>query len=510
MSTGSNYKRIAKNTTILYVRMLVVLLISLYTTRLVLQTLGIEDYGLYNVVGGVVGMLGILTSLLSQGTSRFITISLGEEDFKKLVSTLSASITIHVLLAIFVFIVGEILGFIVLDSLNINLDRIYAAKCVYHITLISSIIGILQAPFTAAIIAHEKMSIYAYMGIVDVLGKFAVVFLLKTINIDKLILYSFLILTINVVTFIIYFLYTKKTFLEFKYITLKYDKKLYSDIINYTGWNIVGSLAYTANNQGITIVLNIFGTTINAARGIASSISNAIYQFIYNFQVASKPQIIKLYALGECERMNNLISKVSRFSAYLVLLLGIPIFIEMEYLLSLWLVDVPQYTVAFARLTIIQILIQSIDLPIGVGIHAVGKMKLPNLTSSFIYLIILPITYLGIKVGFNPTFAYLCSICAYPIALLMDMLILHKYTLFKIKDFILSVLLRILFFTFISGIVTYLFVNMVIQVGFIRLIITTIISSVLLLFCIYFYGVTEGEKQYVKSIIYKILHKISL
>ena len=501
----ANTKRIAKNTMMLYVRMLFGMLVSLYTTRVVLNVLGADDYGINNLVGGVVGMMGIVTSLLSQGTSRFITIALGKGDEVVLKSTFSASMAIHIALGLVIFVVGELVGPSFIDNLNIAASRMDAAHFVFQLSLISSVIGIIQTPYGSAIVAHERMSIFAYISIWDVIAKLLVVYLLLVVDADKLKLFSLFYFIVGLITITIYILYCRKHFVECRTFKFKTDWNLYKDIFKYTGWNAIGAVAFTMNGQGITILLSVFGTAVNAARGIAGSISGVVYNFVGNFLAASRPQIVKLCAIRDYDGMNKLIIRTSKFSAYLIGLIGIPLFLEMEYVLNLWLKNVPDYTVVFARLTLIQGLIQAIDFPIGTGIHAVGKMKLPNITSAFIYMAILPISYVAIKLGASPEIAYIMIICVYPFALFMDLYIINKYTGFPAMNFLISIAMQSVLYIVVTALVVGLFVQGVLNAGFLRLMVTSIVSSLIFLPIIYFVGMTKGERLFITNIIAKKL-----
>lgn len=505
-SQTENTKRLAANTMMLYIRMLFSMVVSLFTTRVILDTLGASDYGISNLVGGVVGMMGIVTSLLSQGTTRFITIALGRNNCDELHNTFSASVTIHIILAATIAILGELIGPNLVSRLNITPDRMGAAQFVFQISLATSILGVLQTPFHASIVAHEKMSVYAYISIWDVLAKLGIVYLLLSIEVDKLKLYSTLYFIVGLITAMMYFFYCRKHFQECKTFILKPDRKLYKEIFNYTGWNAIGSLAFTMNGQGITILLSAFGTAVNAARGIAGSVSGVVYKFVDSFQSAAKPQIVKLCATQDYSNMNSLIVRVSKFSSYLVGFIGIPLFLEMEYVLHLWLKDVPDYTTVFARLTLLQGLIQAIDIPIGTGIHAVGKMKLPNITSAFIYMAILPISYIAIKLGTSPTIAYVLVVCVYPLAMFMDLYIIHKYTGFSPIKFMVEVLFRSTILILFTALATYLISCVNFDAGFVRLIVTVCASSLIFIPLVYLFGLRQGERDFIKGIVMKKLN----
>lgn len=499
---SENTKRIAKNTLMLYGRMLFNMVVSLYTTRVVLEVLGADNYGINSLVGGIVGMMGFVTSLLSEGTSRFITIALGKNDSKELSNTFSASFTIHLLLAFLILLIGEALGPWFVGRLNIPPDRMGAAQFVFQLSLFSSVIGIAQSPFNAAIVAHERMEVYAYISIWDVIAKLLVVYLLLIIDADKLKLFSSFYFIVSIITASFYFFYCRKHFSECRKFAIKVDWKLYKEIFNYTSWNAIGAIAFTMNGQGITIILNAFGTIVITARGIAGSISSTVYNFAGNFLAASRPQIVKLCAIKDYEGMNKLIARTSKFSSYLMGIIGIPLFLEMDYVLHLWLKDVPEYTTTFARLALIQGLVQAIDFPIGAGIHAVGKMKLPNITSAFIYMIILPVSYIAIKLGASPEITYILTVCVYPLALLMDLYILRLYTHFPIGHFISSVI-RSIFFILFTAFIVSLIVQSYMDSNIIRLCTTILLSCLIFIPLIYVGGMTNGERTFIKELTLK-------
>lgn len=503
---SENTKRIAKNTLMLYIRMLFVMAVSMFTTRVVVDILGAEDYGLNNLVGGIVGMMGIVTSLLSQGTSRFITIALGSGNEKELRNTFAASLTIHLALAILILILGEIIGPILVSRLNISPDRMGTAQFVFQLSLIGSIIGILQTPYHAAIIAHEKMEVYAYISIWDIVVKLLIVYLLLVVDIDKLKLYAIFYFIVGILSELMYLYYCRTRFAECKNWRYTIDFKLCKDIFNYTGWNALGACAFTMNSQGITILLSVFGTAVNAARGLAGSVANIAYRFVDGFQTAARPQITKFCAVGDYAAMNNLIVRTSKFSSYLMGIIGIPLYIEMEFFLDIWLKEVPDYTVIFTRLTLVQFLIQSMDFPIGSGIHAVGKMKLPNMTSAFIYMAILPISYIAIQLGASPEITYILTICIYPLAMFMDLYIINKYTGFNVWQFLTGVVLKSVVFIIFTAIVSYYIADNVTQNVIWRVIVTTLTSTITFIPLVYIFGLTQGERNYIVSTLKKKLH----
>lgn len=501
-----NNKRIAKNTIYLYLRMLALMLVGLYSSRVIIQVLGVEDYGINNVVGGFVVMLTFFNNLLSQGSSRFITFYLGKGNEEQLKKVFSACVTIHLVMGLLILLCGETVGlWFVNTQLNLDPERMNAANWVYQFALFSTFLNVAQTPYSAAVISHEKMSVFAWMTIFDVTVKLLVVFLLPIVPFDRLIALAIFNFAVNLIIVIIYRQYCYRKFAECTF-HLGYDKQLYKDMFVYTGWNTFGATAFMAKDQGINVLLNIFyGTVVNAARGIAMTISGIVNQFISNFQRSATPQIIKYYSSGDTSQMNKLICDTSKYTTYIFMIIAIPVFIEAETLLQLWLDMVPEYTVWFVRLTIIQTMIASIDSPIGQGIHAYGKMKLPNLTSALIYLSILPISWLAMHMGASPIVAYWVTVLVYPFAMACDLWILNKYSGFDVLHFLRDVVSRCLLFCLAIGAGPYI-IHYYMEPSLLRLLIvggTCVIISVLL---IYYYGIPAHIRQLV---VQKIKSKFS-
>ena len=507
----TQYKRIAKNTLLLYARFLVMLFISLFTSRIILKALGFNDFGLYNVVGGFVSLLAFFNSYIAEGTSRFITYALGEHDDNKLKKTFSGALTLHVILAGFILIAAETVGlWYVQNKLNIQAGREDVALFVYQLSIITCCVGVMQTPFSACIMAHEDMNIYAYFSIFDVVMKLVIVYLLMVVDTDKLRMYAVFYFCVSLITSSFYLIYCLRKYKECRF-RLKIEIPLYKNMFRYIGWKSVGAIAFTLNGQGITVLLNMFfGTVINAARGVAGSVSNIVSQFVFNFQAAMQPQIVKHYANGEVEEMCNLVLYCAKYSSYLCMLFGIPIFIEADTILKIWLGNVPPCADIFVRLTIIQIMIQAIDFPVGYGINAVGKMALPNMTSSVVYLLILPLTYLALKLGANPTMAYIISIACYPGALFFDVWILHKYAGLNIRKYYCGIVVKTTFFVLLCGIVPMILHNSM-QESFLRLCVVTTASLALSCPLIYFKGLDDKARKLVngkvKTKILRIIRK---
>lgn len=330
-TTIDNNKRIAKNTIYLYLRMLLTMSVGIYTSRIVLKTLGVSDFGVYNVMGGVIGMLGYVNTLLAGGTSRFLTIGLGEGNPAKLKLTFSTTFVLTMLTAGLVIVLGETIGlWFVNNYLNIAENRMEAANWVYQCALISSALTITQSPFTASVISHEKMSIYAYMSILDALMKLGIVYMLLAFDFDKLKLYAFLMLVVNFIDIVIYRTYCIRKFAECAF-SLKFDTDTFKKMFNFSGWNMLGSLSAVLMNQGVSIILNIFfGTVINAAKGVSNQVNNIVQQLYSNFQLAARPQIMKYYAQRQYDEMFKLMTNASKYCAFLLLCIIVPLLINIS------------------------------------------------------------------------------------------------------------------------------------------------------------------------------------
>ena len=398
-----NNKRIAKNTLLLYFRMFFMMAINLYTSRIVLNTLGIEDYGIQNVVGGVITMLSFLTNSLGAATSRFITYDLGKNDINNLKNTFGNILSIHILLSILILTIGETIGLYFLKyQLTIPTNRIDAAFWVYQFSVFSSILAVLSVPYNAIIIAHEKMGAFAYITIIDAILKLLIVYLLIISPLDKLVTYSFFLFLIQSIDRLIYSIYCKSKFIEAK-AKPQFDKKIFRNILSFAGWTMNGNLAIIGYTQGLNILLNIFfGPAINAARGIAVQVQNVIRNFCNNFQMALNPQITKSFAKGDLTNMHNLIIVSSKFSFYLLFLLSLPIMLEAQIILNWWLGIIPNHTIIFLRLILCSCMLIALSNPIIISIHATGKIKKFQLIEGSMLLTIVPIAYILLKIYHLP------------------------------------------------------------------------------------------------------------
>lgn len=400
MHTSGDSKRIAKNTLLLYGRMALTMLVALFTSRVVLQALGVTDFGVYNVVGGVVAMMGFLNGSLGGATSRFITYELGLGDKGNVRHVFRCAVSIHYLLAALVLVIAETAGlWFVLEKLVIPDERMTAALWVYQCSVLTVVVTIISSPYNALIIAHERMSAFAYISIIEVFLKLGIVYLLMAVNADRLILYATLLLVVQVSIRFIYSGYCSRHFPETSSRWL-WDKRKSREIFNYAGWTLNGNLAYIGYTQGINILLNLFfGPAVNAARGISVQVQSAVNQFCVNFFTAVRPQVTKSYAQGELDYMHRLIVYGSKYGFFLILLVAVPILVNTEYILRLWLGQVPAHTVAFTRLMLIASMNYALSNPTLMGIHATGDLKKFQLIEGTLLLTVVPVAYVFLKWG---------------------------------------------------------------------------------------------------------------
>ncbi len=409
-------KTIAKNTLFLYFRMMVTMAITLYTSRVVLKILGIDDYGIYQAVGGIVGFLSFLNNALGTGTSRFITFGLGEGDKDKLKKIFSTTLTVHICLAVFIVVLAETIGlWFLYNKLVIPSNRFDASLMVYHLSIITAFFSLTQVPYGACIIAHEKMSVYAYVSIVDAVLKLLIVYLLGIGDIDKLKLYALLLCLIQVGEIIFYRIYCVKRFEESKF-KLLIDKPIFKEIASFSGWSLFAGGAIALNSQGILMLLNMFfAPAVVTARSISLQVNNTVNQFVTNFQTAANPQIVKLYAAKDYERSKRLLLQTTKFSYYLMLLLCLPVCLCAQQLLDIWLEEVPDYAVIFLQIIIVQSLFCVFDTSFYRALYAKGRLKENALISPTILFLSFPIVYVLFKNGYSPVALSWASLISYAI-----------------------------------------------------------------------------------------------
>ena len=398
----SDNKRIAKNTLFLYVRMLFVMGVSLYAARVVLDKLGVDDYSLYNVVGGIVGMLSFLNGTLSIGTSRFLTYELGRKDENRLSLTFNTTFYAHLALGIlFIFLLETGGVWYIYNKLVVEASRLGAAMIVFQISIFASLIALIQVPYTSLILAHEEMGVYAYVGVFEAVAKLGVIYALVVSDTDKLILYAVLIAVVQLLVAICYIIYCHRNYLESR-LKLLYDKSIMKSLLSFSGWNVLANLSETLKLQGYIILLNLFFQPfVVAAQTIGNQVAGAMMQFIGNFRNAINPQVIKLYAAGEYEESKRLTLSTTVFVFDLVLLLGLPTIFVMEPIMNLWLVDVPPYTIVFTQYIVVQRILSTFDASFYIPMMAAGKIKTNSIISSCFGPGLFVLLYLLFRFGFD-------------------------------------------------------------------------------------------------------------
>lgn len=499
MNNSQNVKRLAKNTILLYVRMFVSMLISLYTSRVILDTLGVEDYGIYNVVGGLVGMFGIVTSTLNTAVSRFLTVELGRDDQERLKRVFSTSLTIQIILSLIIVVIAETVGLWYINNVMvIPPDRLNAANWCFQFSIITSVIGLIIVPYNSVIIAHEHMSIYAYMGIFSSLFALFIAFMIGYSPIDKLVFYGFLLLCSTLISFIVYSYYCRKHFSEAQFkVTL--DKEMLRTMFGFAGWNFIGAGSGILRDYGGNLLINFyFGPVVNAARGISNSVNHAITQFSTNFTVALKPQIMKSYASGDYNYMNSLIYKGSKISVFLMLFISTPILLNTPFVLGVWLKEVPDHTVLFTQLAIIYTMIEMISSPLITVMLATGDIRNYQIVVGGIQCLNIPIAWLLLHMGAIPEIVVIVSIfiahCTFSARLYM----LKGMIKLDAGAFVKKVYLRILL-TAVVGIILPFILHIYIPSGWSNFLIVSVVSVISMGLSILFVGFEKSERDFVLS-----------
>ena len=440
---SSNNKTIAKNTAFLYIRMIVVLLVSLYTTRVVLRVLGVVDYGVYNVVGGFVSMFGFLNTSLVGATQRYYNFETSRNGIEGLRKVYTASLVIQSLLALVILFLLETFGiWYVNHVMVVPPERVMAANFLFQFSTISLLLVIMQIPYSAAIVSFERMDYYALVGVIDVFLRLVIVIALPFFVFDKLILYGLFILSIGIVNYFLFYIYAKKNFLDLK-IAKPISRALFKEMLSFSGWNVLGTFAGMMKSQGLNMLLNwFFGPVVNAARGIASQIMSALNGFSINIVAAFRPQLVDSYAISDYERTRKIMFSESKICYCLVLVLLMPLVFEIDYVLALWLdKDVPEYTSVFTLLVLLIMLVSTLNTPLSQVVHATGKMKVYQLVTSLITCAIVPISWVFLRLGFSPTSVFVVSFILTIINQVISVLIVRNIFPFSIKAYLKTVII---------------------------------------------------------------------
>lgn len=489
-----NNKRIARNTAMLYIRMLFSMAVSFYTSRVVLALLGVDDFGIYNVVGGIVVLFSFLNNAMGASTQRFLNFELGKGDMSQVKKIFSMSMTSHISIALLVLILSETVGLWLLNThMNIPADRMSAANWVYQFSVLSCCIKIVQIPYQASIIAYERMSFYAYISIVEVVVKLLVVFLLMWGDFDRLILYAVLSTAVSLVIYSVYKMYCTRTFATCRY-TLFWDAKLYRTLMSFSGWNLFGSMANVAVQQGGNILLNIFsGVAVNAALGVANQVSAAIYGFVSNFQLAFSPSITKSYASGDREYFMDLIFKASRYSYFLLFLLSLPVLLCCEFVMGVWLETVPPYAISFCRLILVYMLIDAVASPLWTSMQATGKIRNYQIMVGCLALINLPLAYAVLYVGMSPSWVLIIRVSVNAVIFVARLIYMRGMMPFSVRNYVLQVGGRIVAVNLLA-VPLPLWVSFYLPDGWTRLVATTLVAVLCTVVAICCVGLKRSER----------------
>lgn len=502
----TNNRRIAKNAIVLYIRMFISMIVGLYTSRVILNTLGVEDFGIYGVVGGVVGMLGFLNASMSGATSRYIIFELGTGELKRLKDTFSMSLIIHIAIALIVFIFAETVGlWFLCNKLIIPDNRMEAALWVYQLSIFSAMLSITQTPYNACIIAHEKMNIYAYIEILNIILRLVIVYILLIGNWDKLKLYSLLTFLVSVLIMSIYRVYCTRNFVETKFHKVR-DKSIFKPLLSFSGWDLYGNLCVTAKAQGIIYIVNIFfGVALNAASSIAGTVSGTLRGFTANIITAFRPQIIKSYSAHRIDKMQILIEDALKYTSILIIFISVPIFLEMHYILNMWLGIVPNHTVMFCRIFLISNVVGLINSIISIGVHAEGHIKQISFITGTLYVFIPVLSYLAlIFVTDNVNTVYVIDLLVFIVVLCVNIIILKK----KIPQLKIKKLLEKTTISYLVGLIAVipaLYIHNALIQGGLRLILVFSIYFITLCIMDYWLVISKDDRIFIKTKMESIL-----
>ena len=491
-----NRRRIAGNTLLLYLRMGLIMLISLYASRVVLNVLGETDFGLYNVIGGIVVTFAFLNSVMNSACNRYYSMELGREDYTALHKVFSVNVIIFGAIALLILLLSETVGLWILErKMNIPADRMNAARWVYQLSIFSFLASVLAIPYKSIITAKEKMKVYAYCSVVEAVPKLGAVFLLAVSPIDKLIFYAILMLIVSVGTNAFYPIYCYRFYEECRG-RAAWDRDLGREILGFNGWGVIGSMAAIGRNQGINILLNMFyGPVVNAARGVANIVYFNIYQFVQNYVLAVNPQVVKAYAAGEREDMMKLVFQTSKFAYFLLFVIVMPLMLEVDQVLDLWLVDVPAHAAAFTIYLLAAALVDSMHHPLYYAVQATGRVKWYNILVGSTQLLVPILAYVVLKTSkVQPELIFAMVVVACVIAQIIRIIITGKYVGMNIGQYLLKVLLPVLLVSAVSPVLPWLVVRSM-EPTFGRLCLTVAVSILAVGLAVLLIGLDRDERK---------------
>lgn len=502
MADVSNNQRIAQNSILLSVRMVLVMAISLYISRITLQNLGIEDFGIYNVVCGFVAMFTFLSAAMTSGIQRFYNYEYAKSGIEGANKVFITSIYTQAILAFFIVLLLESIGLWYINSkMVIPLERMSAAKWIFQISVISLVITMIQATFDAAIMAHEKMGLYAFLSILNQVLKLLIVIVLPFLPGDKLITYGFLFFLVTVIDIFVSALYSRLKFEEIHF-SRSFDKKLLKDMVVFSSWNILGKFSLTMREQGLNMILNLFfGPVVNAARGLAFQVTSALNGFVSNISVAVRPQLTQSYAQGDRGRSFFLMFTNTKIGYFVLFFLALPVCLEIDFILRIWLgAEVPEYTNTFIIIVFLITLLNGMQGNVSFVMHANGDLKLYSIVTSLVTLLVLPFGYAALWLGFSPNSVFFVSLIVTAVNYIISVLILHKIVAFSIREYFNSVIIPLLIMTIVS-IPIPLLLRLFISDGSLRLIIVTVASCVVTLLSSYYIVLSKNERVFVRRFV---------
>lgn len=507
MTETINKKRIAKNTVLLYGRMLFNMVVAFYTSRILLDNLGVDDYGVYNVVGGVVALFSFLNGSLGGATSRFITFDLGKGNLDDLSKTFSAAFLCHLMIGAIVVLLAETIGFYLLTHKMILPDESrMAALWVFHLSVASAFLTMTQVPYNASIIAHERMNAFAYIGIMDTLLKLGIVLVLEYFfDANRLFFYGLFIFIETIVVTISYRLYCRSNFAECK-LRFSYDSVRTKRLFSYAGWDFIGCFSTVAQGQGLNVLLNMFfGPAVNAARALSVQVNGAVGQFSNNFMMALRPQIIKAYANNQIKEMLDLVYPSAKYGFIMSLFIVMPLIMETQYVLELWLKDVPDFAVPFCQILLLVSLINVWRNPFIASLHATGNIKLANVLCGTILVSTLPISYVALKMGAGPISVFWITLFITGFVLLVDLINLKRFLPISLSRHLKQVVLPCVSVSVVVAL-TLFFIQNLMSESFMRLVLITVTSSIELCLISYVFVVDRETKKKINQRVRKIIH----
>lgn len=496
---------IAKNTLFLSLRMVFVLFVSLYTSRVFLNVLGVEDYGISNVVAGFVSMFSFLNTSLANAIQRFYNAELGKNGSKGITKVYNTSLVIQGIIALFVVALLESVGLWYLyEKMVIPSDRFEVAFWLYQFSTISAAVVIMQSPFTAAVMAYERMNTYAVISILEVILKLGFALALPYISIDRLLMYGAFYMVLSILTFLSYFIYSKKEFKELHF-QRSYKKSMFKDMISFSGWNLCGTFACMIREQGLNMVLNIFfGPIVNAARGVAYQVSGALQGFVSNLSLAAKPQMVQSFATGDSSRTIKLMYTMSKLSFIFLFVLSVPVIFNIDYILHLWLGNVvPDHAANFVILVIITNFMNNLNAPLSNVVYATGKMRNYEVTFSVINLLIIPISFIVLKLGAPAEMAFIVYLVMTVFVQIGCLLVIQTLTKISLSDYFMSLIVPIVIVVCITLPLIYI-INFYLQQNLIGIVIEYIVITLLSSVLFYYVVLDSTEKIFVNNIIYKL------